>query len=106
MANRIDEVVKYLERILMRSRRKDPEISIRPNWQADLMRDIRLIGPLGVKARGLERFGSLAWRFSLVGAACMLVLALYTLKTGFFPYQDVANAVLDDPVGVIYSSFM
>ena len=100
------EIVKRLEEILLSAHRTESEIAPDDRWQVALMRDIRNLGPLGGEARILERFNSLVWRFSLAGGICVAALVLYTLKTGLFPFQDVAVALLDDPVGVLYSGLM
>jgi hypothetical protein len=107
MRNKGNSLLKRLESILFAVGRRDPEEpDVSGTWQANLMRDVRMIGPLGGEAIGPERFGRLAWRFSLACGIGVAAVVIYTLVAGFLPFQDLAVALLDDPVTVLYSSLM
>jgi hypothetical protein len=95
-----------LERILFSIRPRRATGPESGRWQADLMREVRSIGPPGGEAPVLERFGALAWRFSLAGAVGVALLAIYTLRSGFVPYQELAVAMMDDPMSTFLSGLM
>lgn len=77
--------------------KKQAEVS--DDWQLDVMRAVRHIGPLNAQGDPFVFMNRVAWRFASVACTIVLLLSVYVAYAGFSPETGVVNQLLDNPVG-------
>jgi hypothetical protein len=76
-----------------------PETDIQ--WQQNVMRAVRHIGPLRADTSPLEFMNQFVWRFATVAGMLVLILSVYVAIVGLSPESGVVSQFLDNPVGFL-----
>jgi hypothetical protein len=71
---------------------------ISDHWQTTVMREIRRLGPLNIKAYSFAFANQVVWRFATVAGIMALMLSAYIFYTGFSPETEIVSQFLSDPV--------
>lgn len=74
-----------------------PEVGI--EWEQDVMRAVRHLGPLNASANPLEFMNQFVWRFATVAGVFILILSAYVAVISLAPETGVVSQFLDNPVG-------
>jgi hypothetical protein len=83
--------IENLEKALLFSIRKSREFPASDNWQSNVMRDIRLIGPLEEKEDILELLGDWAWKYIFPVCAAIFIFTMTAMENRDIP-SDYAIA--------------
>jgi hypothetical protein len=89
-----------LKEALIKAYREKDDLEVPKLWAEQVMNHIRRLGPIN-KQSFLLQFQQLVWRFAPV--ACMLIVALviYMIKVDFVPEYEIAEILMNDPVGFV-----
>jgi hypothetical protein len=80
------------------SQRDQGPVELGTRWEQDLMRNIRRIGPLNVRANPLRIVDQLVWRFATAACALVLMLAVYAGVNGWNPLNELNAHYFNNPV--------
>jgi hypothetical protein len=69
------------------------------DFQANVMRQIRRIGPLNAKSNFSILFEQFVWRLVPVTCFLVILLATLTLQIDITPESELAAIVFNDPMG-------
>ncbi len=97
--NKEGQRMKRFMALLSAAHRGKPEICapVNPQWQADVMRSVRQMGPV---SRGIRRpvdFIQLAWRLSPAACLLVLILSICIFQTGYAIYHQMAALSIAEP---------
>jgi len=89
--------VDKIESALLSARQPTREFTPDPQWQNDVMRDIRRLGAEESPAAWLSLLDGLVWRVApALGALCILFFT-YSMVVGGSPQSDVAQLLFFAP---------
>jgi hypothetical protein len=85
-----------LKKILCQTYHKKENINVGDQWQLNVMRRIRNLGPVQSGPSFFMLFEQFVWR--LTPATCLLIIVgvIIFLKLGFFPDYDVLTLFIND----------
>jgi hypothetical protein len=85
-----------LKKILCQAYHKKENINVGDQWQLNVMRRIRNLGPVQSGPSFFMLFEQFVWR--LTPATCLLIIVgvIIFLKLGFFPDYDVLTLFIND----------
>lgn len=70
-------------------------------WVQRVMDDIQRLGPFDSRQSFLMQFEKLVWRFAPVACVLIIALALYIMRVDFVPEYEIAQILINDPVGFV-----
>lgn len=103
---RHEEDLEKAEEALRAAYMSESKVSLSPEWQAGVMRDIRSIEASKARADDTQVFGRIVWRFAATAGAFSFILFLYALNAGVAPENILLNILLNDPAGFTASPFI
>ncbi|QTA90469.1 hypothetical protein [Desulfonema magnum] len=74
-------------------------------WQMNVMRHIRLLGPLSSEINYVKLFDQFVWRFATGACFLALILSAYALQTGFQPEYELAKLFITDPMDFTFTQY-
>jgi len=80
-----------------------PEVN--GQWQQDVMRDIRRLGPLHQEANGYAFFGQFLWRAAPVISMLILIVGGLVANLDVMAEYELGNLLIDDSVTTTIDSF-
>jgi hypothetical protein len=83
--------IENLEKALLFSARESKKFPVSDSWQSDVMRNIRLIGPLEEKEDTLEPLGEWAWKYIFPACAAIFIFTIAAMENRDIP-SDYAIA--------------
>jgi hypothetical protein len=93
--------VEKVESALLSAKRPAGEFTPGPQWQNDVMRDIRRLGAEESPAAWLTLLDGLVWRVAPALAALCILFFAYTLVVGGAPQADVAQILFFAPAELL-----
>ena len=73
------------------------EVQAGPQWQQNVMRDIRRLGPLKPEANGMAFIDQYMWRAATVICMLILVVSTFVMNLDFMSDFELINLLLTDP---------
>jgi len=68
-------------------------------FEAQIMRRIRALGPIHSKLDYLSLFEQFVWRLAPVTAVLIIILAAWAIQFDFASEFEITNLFMDDPIG-------
>ncbi|MDY0095706.1 MAG: hypothetical protein RBT80_23675 [Candidatus Vecturithrix sp.] len=78
--------------------RESIDIELNARWRMNLMREVRLLGPLNASFNPFVMFNRVVWRFAEAACVVALVMTVYVGFTGWSPVDEIASLYLANPV--------
>lgn len=89
--------VERLESALLSAKRTTEDFTPGPQWQNNVMRDIRGLGEKDSAATWLPLLDGLVWRVAPALAALCILFFAYSMVVGGLPQNDLAQALFFAP---------
>ena len=90
-----------IETALLAAKRPAGDFTPGPQWQSDVMRDIRRMGAADSPAAWLPLLDGLVWRIAPALAALCILFFTYSMLVGGSPQADVAQFLFFVPAEIL-----
>jgi hypothetical protein len=96
------EVYTKLENVLKKAFLGKEKAEPSAQWQENVMRRVRNVGPLNATTGSLDLFEQFLWRFAPIACVLIIVLTCCIIYLGLVPEYEVVELFIKDPIEFSY----